>query len=116
LASLRAETCDMLTIALTPASMADWANWAVVWTRPGRIDEVGPIHAFQSFPDSIEIQKVADNDLRLPLAKRFGALVLAMHEGPDVPPLSRSCAAAAPPVAPVAPVMRNFISAISLTQ
>src|SRR5712691_7951777 len=33
----RAEICDMLTIAATPASFAAWAKKALAWTMPGLI-------------------------------------------------------------------------------
>lgn len=36
-ASLRAEICDMFTIALTPDSTAAWAKMAVASSSPGAI-------------------------------------------------------------------------------
>ena len=78
----------MFTIPSTPASSADWANCAVRLNqaRPDRVDEVGAVHAVEGFPHRIEIQQIADNNLRPPLAESFGPVVLAMHESANTFP------------------------------
>ena len=50
-----------------------------------RIDEIGPIHALEGLADSVELEQVADDDLRPELAKVFGPLVRPMDEGADLP-------------------------------
>jgi hypothetical protein len=54
--------------------------------RPDRVDEVGAVHAVEGFPHRIEIQQIADNNLRPPLAESFGPVVLAMHESANTFP------------------------------
>src|SRR5215831_10781401 len=48
---------------------------------PDRINEVRPVDALERASDGIEIQQVADEDLRAVLGKRFGPLVPAVNEG-----------------------------------
>ncbi len=54
---------------------------------PDRVDEVGAVHTFQGLSHDIEIEQIPDDNLCAPPPEALGTLVLAVHEGPNTPPL-----------------------------
>jgi hypothetical protein len=77
-----------------------------VTTRTNRSDK--------GVADSVEIERVANDDLRPEPAKVFGPFVPA-DEGGDLPALLEKLSRSRAPVAPVVPVMRKRKSDILWT-